>query len=437
MIKNTYGGLPDRKSSIRNLLFRFYYIVCNFLIGYDNLPIRRHFIYFILLSIFVWGATDSVKIFGASPTFVRQEVEDGSNDWYFNNLLQIERSGRQYTEDKIQNLTGTNIGNLQSVTYLSDGKTLNITFWLDGPFFNLSSSSHAPPKDHSPGFYIYIDADSDVKTGWNGIDYINTLTWSESNHQWVNEFSEVSDSGSRLMIETNYTRDIHDNKNIFIPIDLGKMNYPPQYRIVCLAEDWIWDENIETLRRLTDFVNTIHIPPAKFKISFSPPVMQITRGDQNSTEIMAKSVYPLSNIENLQPEISFYSLNKSSDGIMQKFEPNLTSLTADGLAISNLIVKASQNAHTSKLPVRLNISFPSEYFGNPAAVVTETSNITLNIQDPISPMQQIQYAVTTIGTPLGTIATIVTIITGLAGLKIWSSIRKNKTKNGNPDGKAS
>lgn len=67
----------------------------------------------------------------------------------------------------------SNFTDLLAVNYLSDGKTLNTTFWLASGFGNSSSLStytyDQPFKKISYG--MLIDADSNTKTGYNGADY--------------------------------------------------------------------------------------------------------------------------------------------------------------------------------------------------------------------------------------------------------------------------
>ncbi|HEY7081306.1 MAG TPA: hypothetical protein VH500_16535 [Nitrososphaeraceae archaeon] len=377
-----------------------------------------------MLHIFPYNAA-----FSSSPSFVRQEVKDGADDWYFYNIYGVEKNGKQYTDDTIYNMTRNLVGNIQSVSYQSDGRTLNITFWLDRPFFNTSSYNHSPPVGHKPAYYVYIDADSDSRTGWNGIDYVNTFAWNDTSKRWTSAFTEISDSGYRLIKETNYKQTGNNDRHILITTDLGEMMYPPQYRIVFVGVDMIYDNSIKTYRKLTDLVNTIHIPTPKFTITFSPSTIQITRGKQNSTEIMTKSIYPISSVQNLQPQIRFYSENKNINGIFPKFQPNSIFVSTDGSAISNLLINASQNAHTSTLPIHANISFPSEFFGNPGAIATETSYLTIFIQDPISPMKQIQNTFSSLTTPLVAFATIVSIITGLGGLVGLRKFRSRKNKD--------
>ena len=80
-----------------------------------------------------------------SPSFIRQEVVDQPYpDWG----LMIFDSGQfsgfsAISPCEIKNTTGVDIGDIESIYYVSDGKTLNVTFWLNSPFVE-KPSSHIP-----------------------------------------------------------------------------------------------------------------------------------------------------------------------------------------------------------------------------------------------------------------------------------------------------
>src|SRR5205823_9602073 len=64
----------------------------------------------------------------------------------------------------------SNYTNILAVDYLSDGKTLDTTFWLASGFENFSASIYNQPF-RKITYGMLIDADSNTKTGYNGADY--------------------------------------------------------------------------------------------------------------------------------------------------------------------------------------------------------------------------------------------------------------------------
>ena len=64
----------------------------------------------------------------------------------------------------------SNYTDIKAVDYISDGKTLNATFWLASGLKNSSLATFSQPF-RKVSYGILIDADSNTKTGYNGADY--------------------------------------------------------------------------------------------------------------------------------------------------------------------------------------------------------------------------------------------------------------------------
>jgi hypothetical protein len=366
----------------------------------------------------------SQRVFSVSPSFVRQEIKGGDDNWYFYDIYHHGTNKRPYPEETIHQLTGSEIGSIYSVSYVSDGKTLNITFWLTAPF------SMIVPRHHLPAYYAYFDVDSNKQTGWNGIDYIAAIQWNNSSKHWESTFSEVSDTGARIISKKNFSGFTTGGYYAVLSLDLAPMNYPSQYRIIFLAVDFIPDDkNPKISKKIIDFVNTVHIPPPKFVISTSPISANVTRGDQKPIEILVKSANPSSSIEGIQPSLYVYTTNLTN-GIRLDVHSNRLIIPSYGLASldSTLKVPTSVMPQAYTIPIFANISFPSEFFGNPTENISENSNLTIIVRDPLPIQTQIQNILSAWFTPLGTIATIVTIVSGVLGFGIGKKIRKSKNR---------
>jgi hypothetical protein len=113
----------------------------------------NHFVIVIFLLLIMvqpfWPADIIQKIFAQSPSFVRQEIIDDSNDWIFwNGSVSRDNSQRVSTYDdktvivdKANNSSECEIddrngasSDIQSVSYFSDGKNLTAVMWLSSPF---------------------------------------------------------------------------------------------------------------------------------------------------------------------------------------------------------------------------------------------------------------------------------------------------------------
>ena len=236
------------------------------------------FLLYILLNV------NQYNILALSPSFIRQEINDNNDDWYFHDIHYGGKNNISYPEATIAKITQKSIGNIDSVTYISDGKHLNITFWLTSFF-----PKDLPPN-HQAAFLVYIDIDADSKTGWNGIDYINRIDYSKKEKLWKSVFyekkSETNSGVKYLSINRNYTDFSMGGQYASITLDLETMNYPQQYRIVFLMEDVIREK--EKIKKLIDFVNTVYIPPLKFIISTSNEPINIIKGEEKHIELQLK-----------------------------------------------------------------------------------------------------------------------------------------------------
>jgi hypothetical protein len=104
------------------------------------------------------------QTFAESPSFVRQEIVDPANDWIFWNVptsksivntqngysIAIDNA-KNASECKIQNNgissnNGFSIPDIESVSYISDGKTLNASMWLTSAF-------NEPPVNYTVDVY--------------------------------------------------------------------------------------------------------------------------------------------------------------------------------------------------------------------------------------------------------------------------------------------
>jgi hypothetical protein len=99
------------------------------------------------------------ETFALSPSFELQEIINENQQW-----IQTYGNSDKYLK--------SNYTDILAVNYISDGKTLNTTFWLASGFGNSSVSTYTydqPLRKISYG--MFIDADSNTKTGYNGVDY--------------------------------------------------------------------------------------------------------------------------------------------------------------------------------------------------------------------------------------------------------------------------
>jgi hypothetical protein len=203
---------------------------------------------YIIALIFCIGVSNQQSVSSASPLFGRYELPDDVGDWFSKNS-----STNDFTQNagaidvalqKVFHLQKT--GDIVDVTFLSDGRFLNVTNWLSSPF-------NPKPDKTSPEYYVRLDTDSDPLTGdEHGADYLFDILWDNGTQSWQSVFQEYSKSGNvrainynpiykgfsfspndPLIIEGKVNK-TDNNLNccyISFPIDLRLINYPPHYTI--------------------------------------------------------------------------------------------------------------------------------------------------------------------------------------------------------------
>ncbi len=97
------------------------------------------------------------KVNASSPSFELQQLINENHRW-------IQTYGNSDAHLK------SNYTDILAVDYISNGKTLNATFWLISGFDNSSDSIYNQPF-RKITYGMLIDVDSNTKTGYNGADY--------------------------------------------------------------------------------------------------------------------------------------------------------------------------------------------------------------------------------------------------------------------------
>ena len=86
------------------------------------------FILIILTTLLLCVSTSTEEVFSISHSFDRKEILDAIEDWY--RYTYPNPSLHPANISEIQQIVGTTLGDIRSVSYISDGKTLNVTLWL-------------------------------------------------------------------------------------------------------------------------------------------------------------------------------------------------------------------------------------------------------------------------------------------------------------------
>ncbi len=219
------------------------------------------------------------KTMALSPSFELQELINENRHWvqtYGNNDAHLKSN---YTD-------------ILSVDYISNGKTLNATFWLASAFKNSSAAIYYQPF-RKISYGMLIDSDSNPKTGYNGADYdfyVESVAGKLSAYLYL-----LSSTGGYRLVgsKINYSQPYVDPNvllgSVNLQLDLGSINYPRHYNVMFYTAEAFKSNEV---RQFTSWVN---IPPPSLQITTSPSNILIKQGEAQTIPARIKSTSGFSN----------------------------------------------------------------------------------------------------------------------------------------------
>jgi hypothetical protein len=217
--------------------------------------------------------------FGLSPSFGLHELINENHGW-------VQTYGN--SESHLR----SNYTDILAVDYISDGKTLNATFWLASGLKNSTAALYNQPFTKI-SYGMLIDADSNTKTGYNGADYdfyVESVGGKLSGYLY-----HLSSTGGYRLIgsKINYSQPLVDPNvlqgSVNLQLDLGSINYPSKYNLLFYsAESYKSNE----VRQFTSWVN---VPPPTLQMTTSPNNIVIRQGEEQQIPARIKSTTGFSN----------------------------------------------------------------------------------------------------------------------------------------------
>jgi len=266
-------------------------------------------IIFVLLSI-LNPCSPFHESFAAPPAFDQvliydKNISNQKNDWV-----------QTYGNDSA-NLRSDH-ADLLAVDYFSDGKTLDITFWVKSNSENASAYDQ-PFKKIRYGVLIAI-VSLPQNSGYNGANFNYYVE--AANGKWSEYLYQLSSTGTSALIasKTNYT-DLFSNPKIGpgyvkLRLNLDSINSPSNYGLSFYTAESFKSSEVR------DFTSWVAVPPPVIDILTHPESIVIRQGEKKivPTEIET----PLSsNVTSIAFE---YGTNFSSNGLSvsaQRIQPPL------------------------------------------------------------------------------------------------------------------
>ena len=299
-----------------------------------------------------------------SPSFQRQELTLGSGSWFNVTGGSSTRGGPNYID-------------IQSVSYLSNGRNLNATLWL-------ADFTSSPNEYELVDYGMYIDADSNNGTGLSGIDYKVEISWNNESRTWSRAFEEWSSSGKTktLSEEENATNFFQDGDSyVTLFADLDSILSPNNYRVLFYAE------GIDFLHKqfswIIDSTNWISIPSPELVFVVSPSPIVLTQGGESITEVRINSSSAEELELNIKPEVTENSSN--SKLITMKLDSEKLLIPPFGAASTHMRVSITPDIQPTDYMIimRANIiTLNTPPFAEPGTTQSETQkSATNNDQD--------------------------------------------------------
>ena len=215
-----------------------------------------------------------------SPSFDLQEITDEGQQW-----VQTYGNSDKYLK--------SNFTDIVAVNYLSDGKILNTTYWLASGFENSTVSAYTYENPFITLSYgMLIDADSNIKTGYNGADYDFYI---ESAGGKLNAYLyQYSSTGGYRLINSIINFSQPDDPNVMLGsvnlnLDLSSVNYPSNYNLLFYSAESFKSNEVR------QFTSWVTIPPPGLKVITSPNDIMIRQGEEQLFPARIQSTTGFSN----------------------------------------------------------------------------------------------------------------------------------------------
>jgi hypothetical protein len=226
-------------------------------------------IFMLLLLLLLLSVSYSLfhKAFAASPAFDEVLISDKEN-------RNLSERVQTYGNDSSHLKSGYT--NILAVDYLSDGKTLDATYWLASDSEN-ASTYNQPLKKIRYGMLIAI-VSLPQNSGYNGANYDYYIE--AVNGKWSEYLYQLSSTGVRELIKSkiNYTEPFGGPTigpgYVKLRLDLGSINYPSKYGLVFYTAESFKSNEVR------DFTTWIAIPPAIIDVLTHPKNIVIRQGEK-------------------------------------------------------------------------------------------------------------------------------------------------------------
>ena len=286
---------------------------------------------------------------------------------------------------------GSDYANILAVNYVSDGKTLNTTFWLASNSGNASVFSQHD-KSIRYGMLIAI-VTLPENSGYNGANYDFFVEAKDG--KWSEYLYQLSSTGSRALVysKENYTLPFGGSTigpgHVNLRLDLDAIHSPSNYGLSFYTAESFKSNEVR------DFTNWIAVPPEPINIMTDPKDSVMRQGEEQLVPAEFKT--PLSdNVTSIifdnDPSYSFDGLNVTAERVHPPlFRVQVSPQTPVGVYDIPILASMSIQTTSSNLPMfndtvtgdsdpefQISKEYPT------IGYITSKANLTITVLPPLT-----------------------------------------------------
>lgn len=323
------------------------------------------------------------SVLAMSPAFDESLISDTKNVNQRSDFIQTYGNSNTNLE--------SDDANILAVNYVSDGKTLNATFWLASNSDNASIYSQ-PGKTIRYGMLIAI-VTLPENSGYNGANYDYFIEVKDG--KWSEYLYQLSSTGSRALVYSNenYTTTFGGSRvgpgYVNLRLELDSIHSPENYGLSFYTAESFKSNEVR------DFTNWIAVPPGTISISANPQDLMIRQGEERLIPSEFKT--PLSeNVSSIlfDDDKAYYfdGLNVSAERIHPPlFKVKASPQTPEGVYEIPILASMLIQTTSLKLPMfndtATGIADPEFQISKKyptIGYITSKANLTITVLPPLS-----------------------------------------------------
>jgi hypothetical protein len=272
----------------------------------------------------------------SSPSFPRSIMND-------ENVDTIDRNRTLLYEPQLLPI------DISSISFLSDARFLNATFWLSSPLEKENFPRYAN-SNISFQMSVYIEGDKD------GESQYDVAIMPQSNGSWTYTIKEYAPFSEGKQINKDYRileRKVYSDTDYFVAgvnyvdlsLDLDKIGFPSDYIVGFFSTAY------NNYNYLVDTIQNERVPPRSNAITFTlPEPLQLDKGEENIVNMSVNA------IDLNEESIVRLSDGNVSDNSVIQFSPNSIDVPLNGSVNAKMSIRVLESMEEGDTALSFNVN---------------------------------------------------------------------------------